>query len=188
MGYRNYLSIVEKEEINIIQKMNYEQLAKAYGEDVCGDLIFAPYNLPQVILHNLGDLDKVDADRMYSVGKPLFSSEEVNQELEHYKLYLLGKEGLIELIQLYRDKVISHFQGLLVDDTRGWLDDKTAPQKQEAYVKSMLSEWEKFPPINMNEDTNVISTSWKYEYIIFELVRQLKTVDFEKNTLIFYGY
>lgn len=186
MGYRNYLSIVDKEVVQLVQEMSYEQLVKAFGHEE--ESHFAPYDLPQIFLHNLGELDSVDDVRMYGVGRPLFSTDETNERVEHYKPYLVGREGLVELIHIYREKVISHFKGLLVDDTRGFPDDKTACQKQETYVKSMLDEWERDLPFDMNSKSDVISTSWKYEYILFELVRQLKTLDFEKNTLIFYGY
>lgn len=188
MGYRNYIGIIEKELVEKVKDLSLVDLENQYGEELVEDMIFAPYNLPQKILHNLGELNKIDSDRIYEKGTPLFAINEVNEGLEHYKPYLIGKEGLVEVIQLYRDKIISHFKGLLEDDKRGWFDDETASQKKEAYVKSMLNEWERFPPINLKEETDVISTSWKYEYIIFELVRQLKTVDFEKNTLILYGY
>lgn len=186
MGYRNYLSIVDKEVISEIQYMDYKQLVDTFGE--VEESHFAPYDLPQIFLHNLGELDTLDDERMYAVGKPLFLKGETVECLSHYKPYLVGKEGLVVLINMYKEKVIEHFKGLLLDDTRGFPHDKTASQKQETYVKSMLDEWEKFPPFDMSESSDVISTSWKYEYIIFELVRQLKTVDFEKNTLIFYGY
>lgn len=188
MGYRNYLSIIENNAVELIEEMSYEQLAIVFGDGDGEDCFFAPYQLPQTILHNLGEIEAVDDERMYSVGKPLFKTESTHSRLEHYKPYLVGKEGLLMLIQLYQDKVIHHFKGLLVDDTKEGLDDKTATQKQESYVKSMLEEWENGMNINLNEKTASVSNSWKYEYIIFELVRQLKTIDFENNTLIFYGY
>jgi hypothetical protein len=42
-------------------------------------------------------------------------------------------------------------------------------------------------PYDLNRDDEV-TTSWKYEYAIFELVRIYKTFDWKKNVMIYYGY
>jgi hypothetical protein len=43
-------------------------------------------------------------------------------------------------------------------------------------------------PFNLGEEDKSITTSWKYEYNTFELVRIYKHFDFENNVLIYYGY
>ena len=38
------------------------------------------------------------------------------------------------------------------------------------------------------ENGNSITSSWKYEYAIFELVRIYKSFDWKRNVMIYYGY
>lgn len=42
--------------------------------------------------------------------------------------------------------------------------------------------------LDLREDTKCITTSWKYEYSLFELVRIWKTFDWKSNILILYGW
>ena len=51
----------------------------------------------------------------------------------------------------------------------------------------MRIEWTRLTPFNL-EDGEEITTSWKYEYGIFELVRIYKSFDWKKNVMIYYGY
>lgn len=48
-------------------------------------------------------------------------------------------------------------------------------------------EWLRLTPYNLDEGDE-ITTSWKYEYSIFELVRIYKTFDWKNNVMIYYGY
>lgn len=186
MGYRNYLVLIDKETVNTIKGMSIEELQEKFGDDDS----FCIHNTFQQTLYNLGEISDTDSKRIYAKGEPLFTSKEVMEELESYKPYIVGKEGLLEVIEIYKEKVINHFKDLLVDNKDNYFreENKTSAQKMEQYIKSMLIDWEQFPPINLHENTNVISTSYKYEYIIFELARKYKVMDFEKNTLVLYGY
>ena len=54
-------------------------------------------------------------------------------------------------------------------------------------IKDMRSEWTCLIPYNLERGDN-ITTSWKYEYGIFELVRIYKSFNWKKNVMIYYGY
>ena len=61
------------------------------------------------------------------------------------------------------------------------------------HIRSMASEWgvKSFLLNNLPYDLkkgNEITTSWKYEYGIYELIHIYKTFDFKNNTLVYYGY
>lgn len=186
MGYRNYLILLEKETVSSISDLSIEELQERFGDQDS----FCIHNVFEQTLYNLGEISDIDSKRLYAKGKPLFTSKEVMEDLEDYKPYIVGREGLLEVIEIYKEKVISHFKDLLVDNKEDYFEEgnRTSSQKMEWYIKSMLKDWEHFPPINLHENTDAISNSYKYEYIIFELVRKYKTVDFNKNTLILYGY
>lgn len=56
------------------------------------------------------------------------------------------------------------------------------------HVRSMRIEWVGIKPYNLKSESNSITTSWKYEYEIFELVRIYKSFDWKKNVMFYYGY
>lgn len=43
-------------------------------------------------------------------------------------------------------------------------------------------------PFNLDDGKDEVTSSWKYEYSIFELVRIYKSFDWENNVMIHYGY
>jgi hypothetical protein len=54
--------------------------------------------------------------------------------------------------------------------------------------RSHAIEWLYSPfPYKLDDDSPAVTTSWKFEYIIFEMVRIYKTFDWKKNVMIFYG-
>ena len=66
-------------------------------------------------------------------------------------------------------------------------NEQTALFKIIEHIRSMRIEWTRLTPFNL-EDGEEITTSWKYEYGIFELVRIYKSFDWKKNVMIYYGY
>lgn len=74
---------------------------------------------------------------------------------------------------------------------------KITPEQQTAFykiyehVRNFRNEW--IPAYNVDspydlENGDSITTSWKYEYEIFELVRIYKHFDWKKNVMVYYGY
>jgi hypothetical protein len=55
------------------------------------------------------------------------------------------------------------------------------------HIRIMRSEWTLLEPYDLTGG-NSITTSWKYEYSIFELVRIYKSFDWKKNIMYYYGY
>lgn len=55
------------------------------------------------------------------------------------------------------------------------------------HVRDMRTEWAQLTPYNLKKGDEV-TTSWKYEYAIFELVRIYKSFDWKRNVMIYYGY
>ena len=55
------------------------------------------------------------------------------------------------------------------------------------HVRSMKMEWTHMTPFHL-DNGDAITLSWKYEYIIFELVKIYKTFDWKRKVMIYYGY
>lgn len=67
-------------------------------------------------------------------------------------------------------------------------EEQTALYKMIEHIRSMRFEWTPhLTPFNLEKGVE-ITTSWKYEYGIFELVRIYKSFDWKKNVMIYYGY
>ena len=86
-----------------------------------------------------------------------------------------------------------------------YLDTRTPEEKMKAAVMDKIHEWQKFSeenpemnvskelddhllPYNLDENSSVIVRSWSYEYQVFELVRRMKTIDWEKYSVLFMGW
>jgi hypothetical protein len=66
-------------------------------------------------------------------------------------------------------------------------EEQNALWKIIDHLKTMRTEWTAMIPYHLTEG-NQVTTSWKYEYAIFELVRIYKTFDWKKNVMLYYGY
>lgn len=184
MGNRHFMYKVSKDLVNEIKSMTYEELAKKYkSNDEEEEEIFYLGNLPKEEICEFGRIYWDDtAERIISKGVPLFVRKEVMEKLSDYEPYVVGKTGLLEAINIYQNRVISTYKNLLVDH-----QDEKASEKQQKHLKCILNEWEQGFAINLNEKQKRITSSWMYEYVLFELTRLLKTIDFEKDTILFYG-
>lgn len=122
MGYRHYFYLVSKEEVEKVKDMGYSELyeyAKQQGAETNedGDDWFSFIDegfMNKQAVFEFGKLYWDDAaDRIYSTGVPLFSREELQGEFDDYKPYVVGKEGVLEAIKIYRDKVLRYYNSIL---------------------------------------------------------------------------
>lgn len=68
-------------------------------------------------------------------------------------------------------------------------EQQTAIYKMIQHMRSIHTEWgHKSLPFDLDNDTDKITTSWKYEYAIFELIRIYKSFDWKRDVLVYYGY
>lgn len=66
-------------------------------------------------------------------------------------------------------------------------EEQTALFKIIEHVRDMRTEWTHLTPYDLTRGDEV-TTSWKYEYGIFELVRIYKSFDWKKDIMFYYGY
>lgn len=67
-------------------------------------------------------------------------------------------------------------------------EEQNALFKIIEHVRHMQREWVFTTPYNLKSESKCITTSWTYEYEIFELVRIYKSFDWKKNIMFYYGY
>ena len=205
MGCRHYFYKVKKADIETVKDMDYKQLLK-YAEDngveidEWDDEKTFYFNddkfLNKTEVHEFGKLYWDDtASRIYSKGVPLFTNLEVQKDLDDYEPYVVGKEGLLEAISIYQEKVLNFYKDLLVDGEERRLplgititkDDVKSIDKVVSHIENKIRSISYVGLANINEDSKwLVTSSWEYEHSIFDLVHILKSMDWEKDTLLFY--
>lgn len=189
MGYRHHMYAIDKSVVEEIKDLSIKELIERFMPEDEQDYFYHG-NLPTEEIHDLGKYIEF-AEDIKATGHPLFSNEETREETEEYDIYVIGKEGFIKLIDIYKNYIIKHYTSMLTDDDEddySIFEPKTAKEKQENHIKSMIREWQTGTSINISDKREAITHSWKYEYIIFELVRKLKIFDFENKAILFYGW
>ena len=195
MGYRHYFYKCKKADIEQIREKSLaelEEYAKEKGEKLS---LFNNSILPQEEVFEFGKLYYEDTDeQIYGTGVPLFSHKEVMEEFSDFVPYEVGQQGLLKAIEIYRQKIKDYYEDLLKDGTTQILPfgielprpDITSTDKIKEHIKEKLF-WIEYK-VNLDEAKKTLTDSWQYEDTIFNLVFLLKTIDWEKETLLFYGW
>ena len=203
MGYRHYFYKVKKADVETIKDMDYEQLKKYVadrGGEVVDDENYVNFDdvISQTEVHEFGKLywDNT-AKRIYDKGTPLFSKKETQDAFDDYSPYVVGKEGLLEAISIYQEKVLNYYKGLLVDGEERRLplgitltvEDVKSMDKVLEHLSDKISRISYCGIANIDEDRKwQVTSSWEYEHSIFNLVHILKSIDWQEDTILFYGW
>lgn len=194
MGYRHYFYLVKKSDIEKCNNISFSELKRQYG-DADGYMDFDDI-LPQIEIFEFGKLYYDDtAERIYNTGKPLFGDKDCQEYFEDYYPFVVGKEGLLEAIKIYKEKVISAYQSLLGDGEEAvyplgitMTEDISEYDKMKKFVNNRIF-WlnEHFEDIDETHKYSV-SKSYMYEHAIFNLIHLLKVIDWDNETILFYGW
>lgn len=207
MGYRHYFFKVKKAIVEAVKDMSYAELlkyaeeknAKIYEWDGEKNIDFLDDKLlERQEVHEFGKLYWDDtAERIYGKGVPLFSKKEVQDEFENYAPYVVGKEGVLEAISIYQEKVLNYYKSLLVDGEErkipfGFtitIDDVKSIDKVLEHLEGKISKISHLGLANIEENNKwQVTSSWEYEHSIFNLVHILKSIDWEQDTILFFGW
>jgi hypothetical protein len=184
MGYGNYVGKLKK---GLNWNTTMEELicfCKKEENDNEIDWV-SPYVLVEK-LHEFGE--NVNIKKLEGNLKHYFNQSEVKKHFESdYEFMQIKKEGLKAIIEEYSEYIANYYEGLLKKDE---FEDETIEQKCVVAIKSKLRAWKKnyCIPYNLDENKDSLVSSWEYEHSIFDLVRIYKTFDWEKETMIWYGY
>lgn len=204
MGYRHYFYKVNKADIDIIKDMNYDELYEYAKQKGCKDINdedkYIYFNEDRFLnkqeVFEFGKLYWEDtAEKIYNTGTPLFTNKETFKKFEDEYPYVVGKDGLLKAIEIYQEKILNYYKGLLVDgDEAIGPFGIVIPQPQIKCIDKLTEEvrdkifWNNKGIVDLDETKPCVTSTWLYEYSIFNLVFLLKTIDWEKETLLFYGW
>jgi len=196
MGYRTYIGSLPKEEHEKIKNLTIEEFYTFRGKKLTPELddYIGVYDVVTKRLFEFGKYTEFDDKKFY---KPVFLNDETQKEFNaESDFWIVEKDYLKHIIDHYTEKVKSYYNDLIKDvpyDAREFELPKEKQIQMAAHIQSMAREWGLLgfglidKPFNLDEGDS-ITTSWKYEYETFELVRIYKTFDWENNIMIYYGY
>lgn len=203
MGYRHYMYIVPCELVNDIKNMTYEELVE-YGKtkgavEEWDDEMWVDIHeiLGRREFHEFGKYYE-NAENIEALGTPLFANADTQEHFADYNPYVVGRDAVLCAIEDYRNKIIKVYDKLLMsqeefdESSDPWERGKlTQEERIRHHLQCQKEEWENrwgYTAIDTDADNSRIVRSWLYEYAIFELVHQMKMMDWEKDTLVFYGW
>lgn len=209
MGYRNYLGSLPKREYNKIKKFTKEELYQYKNANVNDEYDYVGVTdiCAEKYLHELGKyVDSFDK-KFY---KPVFKNKELQKEFtEENDFYIVQKEFVAHLINHYSELIRKYYKEMLTpfcsengkDFNIPKFEDMDEKQRLQAYqcinhVRTMGLEWgvsgwfQDSRPYDLEREAkeNCITTSWKYEYSIFQLIHIYRTFDWKRNVMIYYGF
>ncbi|MCT4665636.1 MAG: hypothetical protein N4A45_10420 [Flavobacteriales bacterium] len=197
MGYRNYIASIPRKEYDKIKNFTREELYKYKNEPMNGHV--GVHDVAQTTLYELGKYVDSFPKQLF---KPVFLNKELQRSFtEEHDFYLVGRKFLESVMDLYANKVKDYYKKLLEpiisNDKFPRLKDPKEYDSKDVFklaehIKSMAFEWnhpmyQNHLPYNLNNG-DAVTTSHKYEYAQFELVRIYKTFDWKNNVLIYYGH
>jgi len=201
MGYRTYIAEISKTEWEKVTDLSIEELRKLHDEDPEDGWVSMSDICKE--LYEFGKYTEFDDSKFYT---PFFRNKKTQDYYDgDHDFHIVGKDFFEHLITHYSNNVRKYYDEMLKSfwnpETKDFnldLSELTPEYKKSLYLcvehcRSMAMEWGvatwwgKEDPFNL-EKGDSITTSWKYEYSIFELVRLYKSFDWENNLLIYYGY
>lgn len=199
MSYRYYLYKFPREFVCKLSgaetvEQAAEILSAAYPKSVeewDGKKHFSLYEVGEEIFE-LGS-DFREFNDLYNHSASFFAVPEVAEIFQEYGLRICEKNGVLALIDAQRKRIQGYFKSLL--------DGSEDERKKAVYDK--YNEWSLFSekmqmdatdydnkmlPYDLDVNSDTLVRSWKYEYQIFELVRQYKNIDWEKEVVVLLGW
>lgn len=202
MGRRYYFYLVDEEEAEKVRDLSYEELC-GYLEEHCPEAVEKEVRsdgevktylmffriFPREEIYCFGNLHFSNiAERIRSKGEPLFRNKSTQEYFEEDDPFIIGKEGMLEAIECFKDKTLSYYQEILkVFKGEIFVEDSFIPSLEFELIRK-ISCWSEKHFFNTDPDSKKLTNTWLYEYEIFNLMHQYKTIDWDKKALLFYGW
>jgi hypothetical protein len=133
-----------------------------------------------------------NAEKMYLHGDSLFNSIELREAYDHNCPIVLDESGLLCAIEWNRNKVADIYEDLMREKSSDRWNTQNQFDRMKAHIHDKCQEWRNtdFPdlkPYDLSDSKSIVS-SWLFEYQIFDLVRVYKSIDWENDCILFYGW
>jgi len=213
MGYRTYIGYMPKKTYNKIKRFTPDELYSHYNKTDEKYIGVYEYGTE---LYEFGKDTEFNSPKKSH--KNFFTKKETQAKYEGYEFQIVTKEFLAYIIDSYNKRIQDYYNDMVspffgkelltnpsefmntikrsgyfdkpnvtFDFTKITQEESNALYKILEHVRTFSPEWTYLTPYNLDSG-EAITTSWKYEYSIFELVRIYKSFDWKKNQMYYYGY
>lgn len=205
MGYRHRFASVPTATINLVRDMTPQELEawlrQNNSKGLCRESDDEPVSF--VVYDLLGQTEFFDfgkdcdwAGELISRSTPLFTNPDTQEKTEG--IVICGKNEFLFVIEQFR-LLIHNYYKKCIDEPIECMKFHFAKTAEEWGNITETLGFEMEPekavklnamhrPYNLDDNTDTIVSSWKFEYEIFELVRLYKTFDWENKSILFYGW
>ena len=115
------------------------------------------------------------------IGKPFYTNDDTQQVFTHYNPRVISREDFQWIIDMLRKEVVDYYHEILKNRNHLYW---------QGFLETRMELWEAqyADPYNLDDSQKEIVRARDLEYRIFDLVRLYKTVDWMRDTVIFYGW
>jgi len=212
MGYRNYFYIADKQKVNDFLSLSHEeQILVTAKAEMCEwtDQDYAKERIQEYIKENklrtfhiskyLEAIEVVECGKYFD-GKisTEIKEDSIDFSDDDCEFFFVKPEALVICAEHYKQKTFEWWSTLVnsmymtdeeiannIDKYPGGRPDIKA--ELESHINDLRNARIDILDTDLNHKYN-ITTSWLYEYAMFELIHIYKSVDWTKNTLIWCGY
>jgi hypothetical protein len=214
MGYRNYFAIIEKDKADNILNASKEEQIRFIVDGIRNEYKSNPQYAEDEVAEYLetGEVDYwrmknyIGLQEIHECGKyfDYETSDEIKEDCKDYsdddtEFCIIQPKALLICAEHYKQNAAKWWRNLIrsldMTDEEIKEDWKNYPGGKRPDIKQKL-EWHvrdlEDKGINiLNTDLNdkySLTTSWLYEYTMFELIHLYKSIDWNKYYLVWLGY
>lgn len=149
--------------------------------DIDGD--FTQFN--QFVEEDMGVIEDYTLGRFdisKDIGNPFFTHADTQEMFEHYNPRVIHKKDFESIIELWRKLIVEQYKEILADPSKAL--------RWQGNLEAKLECWESpyIEPYNLDENQKCIVRDYSLEYRIFDLIRLYKSIDWMRDTVIFFGW
>lgn len=187
MSFRHSLYIMNNDEIDTIRPLTKEELYELKDSKVEKDggdnyLPFDDIYDRMEKVFEFGTIQDDMSSTLEDFSQHPFSHESMKDKHVDYDLQVFGKEGLIHIIRCYEKKIQAWYKTLLKDDGIDGFDARSVKLEIEGKIRQFDN------CVDTDLDNKyTLSKSYYFEHSIFTLVHILKTVNWEKESILIFG-
>lgn len=213
MGYRNYFAIIEKEEADKVLNASHEEQMQfcveyirddwksdpEYAEEQVKDFLerdtvdyyMIKHYLNPTEIHECGKYFDYDTSKLIKEGCRDCSDDDT-------EFCIVQPKALLACAEHYKQNAAKWWRNIITsidmtdkeikEDWKNYPEGRpNIKERLEWHVRDLENEGIDVLDTDINDKFH-LTTSWTYEYTMFELIHLYKTIDWEKYYLIWLGY
>jgi tRNA G10 N-methylase Trm11 len=184
MAYRTYIGYITNNKYRIINKIETSDDLKKF------------LNLEEIydFFDEITTIDEISDEALHlkKESQNFFLNKELNNEInEGYDLFIINKEKLLKLIEIYEKLIKDFYKNKfeeIMEIKNKEEDIEYAFEKAMYIIKQNILQWERTPLDKSENNYNMCKSLYTIEYNIFDLLNLYKNFDFDNNQLVIYAH